>query len=441
MNIKFLYCLVILYTVIITSCDPAPDSEPPVIPTEKNGPLSDTQWCAFAYHKYLISSGENPDVEMDPSNTIFIHTDTTTLTGDFWGNYEGTYASYYSENNPDYVMPTSPRIFVRLSNSTSIQIIQGGHETYGTIVWVRASDSDGGRIDVYFRSQDKNEEQDDDDDNTLLDGQWTTSSLAGTTTAGYADGTRTAARFSSPQSIAVDNDGNIYVADTGNNRIRKITSAGVVSTIAGSSTAGYGDGTGTAAWFSAPQGIALDASGNIYVADTGNNRIRKITSERVVTSLAGTTSAGYAEGTGTAVRFSAPQGIAVDASGNIYVADTGNNRIRKITSSGVVSTIAGSRTAGYGDGTGTAAWFSAPQGIALDASGNIYVADTGNNRIRKITPERVVTSLAGTTSAGYAEGTGTAVRFSAPQGIVIDNAGAIYVSDTNNNRIRKIMYE
>ncbi|GHU57701.1 hypothetical protein FACS189444_0220 [Spirochaetia bacterium] len=264
------------------------------------------------------------------------------------------------------------------------------------------------------------------------------SSLAGTNTAGYAEGTGTAARFSAPVGIAVDNSGNIYVADTENNRIRKITPAGVVTSLAGTTTAGYGDGTGTAARFSAPQGIAVDNSGNIYVADTGNNRIRKITPAGVVTSLAGTTTAGYGDGTGTAARFSAPLGITVDNSGNIYVADTGNNRIRKITPAGVVTSLAGTTTAGYGDGTGTAARFSAPKGITVDNSGNIYVADTGNNRIRKITPAGVVTSLAGTTTTGYGDGTGTAARFSAPHGIAVDNSGTIYVADTGNNRIRKI---
>ncbi len=261
--------------------------------------------------------------------------------------------------------------------------------------------------------------------------------LAGQATAGSTDATGIAAKFNNPYGVAVDTAGNIYVADKYNNRVRKITPAGVVTTLAGSGAAGSTDGTGIAAQFNNPFAVAVDAAGNVYVADTNNNRIRKITPAGVVTTLAGST-AGYNDATGAAAQFNSPfNGVAVDATGNVYVADTNNNRIRKITPAGVVSTLAGSGVAGSTDGTGAGAQFYNPQGVAVDATGNVYVADTNNNRIRKITPVGVVSTLAGSI-LGYVDSTLAGARFTYASGVAVDSAGNLYVADSGNNRIRKI---
>ncbi|HWT40036.1 MAG TPA: prepilin-type N-terminal cleavage/methylation domain-containing protein [Dongiaceae bacterium] len=260
--------------------------------------------------------------------------------------------------------------------------------------------------------------------------------FAGAGIAGYVDATGTSAKFYNPWGVAVDTSGNIFVADYNNNRIRAVSPSAVVTTLAGSGTATYADGTGTAASFNQPAGIAVDSSGNVYIGDYANNRIRKITPGGVVTTLAGST-VGYVDATGTSAKFYNPWGVAVDTSGNVYVADTNNNRIRKITPGGVVTTLAGSGTAAYADGTGTAASFNWPIGIAVDTSGNVYVGDTGNNRIRMITPAGVVTTIAGSGTAGHVDATGTAAQFYAPRGVAVDGAGNLYVAEYSNY-IRKI---
>ena len=262
-------------------------------------------------------------------------------------------------------------------------------------------------------------------------------SLAGSGTKGFANGTGTAARFDNPRGLAIDSAGNIYVGDSGNNRIRRITSSGAVTTFAGSGTQGFQDGTATAARFNSPYGLALDNAGNVYVADFNNHRIRKITSNGAVSTLAGSTQ-GYIDGTSTAARFSFPRGLVVDSAGNLYVVESENYRVRKITPDGVVTTLAGDGTAGYMDGPGASARFIYPYGIAVDSAGNVYVGDSGNNRIRKISPNGEVTTLAGDGTAGYMDGPGASARFSFPRGLVVDSTGNIYVADEAGNRIRKL---
>jgi sugar lactone lactonase YvrE len=266
--------------------------------------------------------------------------------------------------------------------------------------------------------------------------------LAGSAgTAGSADGVGSAARLSAPQGVAVSGTGIIYVADTANGAIRAVTVGGTVTTFAGSPSAGSASGLSASARFYNPQDVALDSSHNIYLADTLNNVIRKITPSGVVSILAGTPGiSGSADGPGYAALFSAPQGVAVDSSRNIYVADAGNNTIRKISFNGTVVTLAGSAgIPGNADGTGTGAHFNAPQGVAVDAAGNVYVADTWNHTIRKITPGGICTTFAGLAGAfGAFDGTNSHARFNNPAGIAVDNSGNVFVADTFNHTIRKI---
>jgi streptogramin lyase len=268
------------------------------------------------------------------------------------------------------------------------------------------------------------------------------STLAGLTgLAGSQDGTGSNARFNQPRGVAVDGGGNLYVTDTGNATIRKITPDGVVSTLAGSAARGNQDGVGSAASFEAPTGIAVDSAGNLYVADAFNATIRKITSAGSASTLAGTAGTrGDADGPGSSAQFNYPSGVAVDASGNVYVADTYNDIIRKIDPTGMVTTLAGSAgISGGNDGTGSDALFNQPCGVAVDASGNVGVADTGNATIRRITPGGAVITLAGTAGvAGLGNSAGGVVLFNQPHGLVADGAGNLFVADTGNAAIRKI---
>jgi prepilin-type N-terminal cleavage/methylation domain len=256
---------------------------------------------------------------------------------------------------------------------------------------------------------------------------------------GNANGPSATARFYGPKGMAVDSAGYVYVGEAGNSLIRKIAPDGTASTLAGSYPEGYADGNGTAAKFNAANGVAVSSAGVVYVADTNNNRIRKIMPNGDVTPFAGSGVAGSLNGNGTTAQFNKPEGIAIDAAGALYVADTVNNRIRKIMPNGDVTTLAGSGTIGSADNsTGALAQFNRPLGITVDSIGNVYVADTSNNLIRKITPAGAVSTLAGSTTAGFVNDTGSAARFNGPTALVVDASGVLYVADNANYRIRKI---
>jgi len=315
--------------------------------------------------------------------------------------------------------------------------------------------------------------------------------IAGSGTPGLINATGANARFNLPLRAAVDDADNIFVTDYANNIIRKITPTGVVTTFAGSGATGSADGTGINASFRQPWGITIDSQNNLFVTDYGNHIIRKITPAGVVTTIAGLagvsgnidglrnnarfynpsgiaidsgdrifitdsqnhlirmikpndgevitfagSSAGNTDGTIDA-KFKRPFGIVIDSEDNLFIADTDNRRIRKITPNGIVSTFAGSNN-GDVDGMGTEAKFGTIWGIAIDIHNNLFIPDNGNNKIKTIAPSGLVTTIAGTGTAGYLEGLGENALFKRPYGMAVDSENNLIVVDTYNHRIRKI---
>ncbi|HTB06022.1 MAG TPA: T9SS type A sorting domain-containing protein [Bacteroidia bacterium] len=274
------------------------------------------------------------------------------------------------------------------------------------------------------------------------------STVAGNGTASYGGdgGSATVAKLNYPQGIAIDSSGNIFIADAFNNRIRKVNTSGIISTVAGNGTAGYsGDGgAATAAELYQPAEVALDALGNIYVADFHNCCIRKINTLGVISTIAGTGAAGFSGdgGAATIAQLNYPEGMVVDVSGNLFIADYQNNRIRKVDTAGIISTVVGTGGAGFsGDGgSAIAAKLNGPFGLAIDTSGNLYIADQKNSRIRKVNTSGIINTLAGDSVAGYSGDGGLAAsaELNYPVGLAIDTLGSIYIADNNNFRIRKI---
>ncbi|MCB9739712.1 MAG: SMP-30/gluconolactonase/LRE family protein, partial [Deltaproteobacteria bacterium] len=262
--------------------------------------------------------------------------------------------------------------------------------------------------------------------------------LAGSGSASFLDGAAATARFYYPEDVTVDAAGNAYIADNYNHRIRKITKDGQVSTLAGTGSASFQDGAGNVARFYYPAGVAVDDKGTVFVADRSNHRIRAVAADGTTTTVAGNGSASYADGKGSSAKFNSPQGIDIDPNGNLYVADTGNQRVRKIDSTGVVTTVAGQAGSGWVDGPANNAKFSNPYDVLFGSKGEIFVADYSNHRIRAIAPDGSVSTLAGSGSSGTTDGIGTNASFSSPSGLSLDANGNLLVVTRSGHRIRRV---
>lgn len=275
---------------------------------------------------------------------------------------------------------------------------------------------------------------------------YTITTVAGNGTNGYSgdDGPATGAQLFDPYGVVLDNSGNLYIADQLNNRIRKVSPDGTITTVAGKGTTGYsGDGSAaTSAELYHPCGLALDSAGNLYIADAASNVIRKLSTSGTIATVAGNQTAGYAGdgGAATSASLNTPQGVAVDAAGNVYIADTDNHVVRKVAVDGTISTVAGNGTRGYsGDaGPATQAALFYPKSLAVDAAGNLYIVDTFNSRIRVVAADGAITTVAGNGVPGdWGDGgPATSARLKFPSGVALDAAGNLYVADTQNSRIR-----
>ena len=261
-------------------------------------------------------------------------------------------------------------------------------------------------------------------------------------------GLATGASLGYPAGLAFDSSGNLFIADWSYSNVRRVDTNGIITTVAGGQgQSGFsGDGgPATQALLSGPSALAVDKSGNLYILDTGNNRVRMVTTSGAISTIAGTGALGLAGDGGPATKatFSFPEGMAIDSSGNLYIADKYDNVIRRISVGGIINTVAGTGQFGYnGDNVqATKAYLAVPRGVTVDASGNLYIADSANERIRRVDINGIITTIAGTGQAGFS-GDGSAATvatFSTPAAVALDASGAVYVADLDNNRIRRVV--
>ncbi|MFF9457712.1 NHL domain-containing protein [Streptomyces flaveolus] len=269
--------------------------------------------------------------------------------------------------------------------------------------------------------------------------------VAGTGAEGFKgdNGPAAAAELNRPYGIAVDSTGALYFSDSDNHRVRKVTTDGRIRTVAGTGVAGFSgeNVAATSAQLNGPRGVAVDSSGALYIADADNHRIRKITPDGKISTVAGTGTEGFSGdgGLATAAKLSYPYGIAVDSAGTLYFSDSNNHRVRKVTTDGKIHTVAGTGVAGSKVG-GNAAQLNGPYGVAVDSTDAVYIADSENHRILKVTPDGEISKVAGTGTAGFRGDGGSAAsaQLDFPLGVVVDSSGALYISDHNNHRVRKV---
>jgi hypothetical protein len=277
------------------------------------------------------------------------------------------------------------------------------------------------------------------------------STVAGNGTGGYSGdgGAATNAGLYGPRNVAIDAAGNLFIADYGSERIRKVGTNGIITTVAGNGTIGYsGDGgAATNAEFYYPDDVAMDAMGNLFIADQGNNRIRKVGTNGIISTVAGNGIRGYS-GDGSAAanaELNQPFAVTLDTTGDLFLSDWINNRVRKVGTNGIITTLAGNGTNGYsGDGgVATNAEMASADGLALDFTGNLFIADAGNNRIRRVGPSGVIMTVAGNSGYGYSGdgGAATSSTLYSPVGVAVDAAGNLFIADTYNNRIRKVVFQ